>query len=181
MLLISKIDNFGEIQRIDMKVNLIERKTKKIHTAEITIAKSKDIPFKKDGWKFNWRNLYKTDSALILKISLLESPNVMEGMMMLTILFDEMVYMDNVEVAPHNYGKNKKFENVAGSLIAFACLEAFIIGKNAYNGFLSFTSKTELIELYAQKYGAIIAMNSRMYIDSEIAKKLINQYLKIKL
>lgn len=164
-----------------MNVDLIERKTQKIYTAEIKVAKSKDIPLKKDGWQFNWRTLFKTDSALILKISLIDSPNTIEGMLMLTILYDEMVYMDNIEVAPHNYGKNKKFENVAGSLIAFACLESFIMGENSYNGFLSFTSKTELINIYAQKYGAILAMNSRMYIDSEMGKKLINQYLKIKI
>ena len=38
------------------------------------------------------------------------------------------VYMAFVEVAPHNRGDEKKYERVAGCLIAFACRQSFIKG-----------------------------------------------------
>ncbi len=67
---------------------------------------------------------------------------------MLSVIDKEMIYMNNVEVAPHNFGTNRKFVNVAGVLIAFACLQSFEMGQGNYAGFLSFDSKSELIELY---------------------------------
>lgn len=90
-----------------------------------------------------------------------------------------MVFMDNVEVAPHNFGKNKKYDFVAGCLISFACLESFEKGQNNYKGFLSFESKTELIPYYAKKYGAMLALGQRMFIDPEAGKVLIKKYLNI--
>ena len=41
---------------------------------------------------------------------------------------------NNIEVAPHNYGSKGRYENVAGSLIAFACYKSFELGKNYYLG-----------------------------------------------
>lgn len=66
------------------------------------------------------------------------------------------------------------------SLIAFACKERFERGKEHYNGFLSFDSKTKLIEFYQNKYGAKIAMGHKMYINPIGGKVLMNKYLDIK-
>jgi hypothetical protein len=96
---------------------------------------------------------------------------------MVSIQFGEMVYMNNLEVAPQNYGKNKKYDMVAGCLIAFACRFSLIYGKNAYAGFLAFDSKTQLIEYYCEKYGAKHAIGQRLYFDPETGKNLINIYL----
>lgn len=162
-----------------MQVELIEYKTGLVKKAEISIAKSKDIPSKRDGWKFTWRKLFKIEGGLFYKICLEDTPGVIEGMLMLTVLFDEVVYMNNVEIAPHNYGRDGLYENVAGCLIAYACRESFDRGRNDYKGFLSFDSKTELIEFYARKYGATVARGSKMFIDSEMGKELMSKYLKI--
>lgn len=91
-----------------------------------------------------------------------------------------MLFMNNIEVASHNIGRNKRYENVAGCLLAFACRESFDRGRGNYNGFLSFDSKTELIELYYKKYGASIAMGHKMYFDPEAGKRLMEKYLGIK-
>ncbi|MEO0582047.1 MAG: hypothetical protein AAF135_07495 [Bacteroidota bacterium] len=66
--------------------------------------------------------------------------------------------MNNIEVAPHNYGSNGRYENVAGALIAFACLQSIEKGKEPYEGYLTFESKTALIEFYINKYGATLAV-----------------------
>ncbi|MGB0932057.1 MAG: hypothetical protein ACPGVB_14835, partial [Chitinophagales bacterium] len=108
-----------------------------------------------------------------------DSPKTLEGLLMLTLVGEEMVYMDNVELAPHNYGSEGKYENVAGCLIAFACDKSFQLGQGHYVGFLSFDSKTQLISLYQEKYGARIAMGYKMYIDDDRGAELIKKYLNI--
>jgi len=162
-----------------MEVDLIENKTGLIKKALIELATLKEIPPKKGGWKFTWRKLIKTEGSSVYRISLLETPSRVEGLVMLTLMFDEMIYMNDIEVAPHNYGRNGEYENVAGCLIAFACKESFEKGKNDYRGFLSFDSKTQLIEFYARKYGATVARGSKMYIGPKEGKELIRKYLKI--
>jgi len=141
----------------------------------------KEIPLKKDGWNFNWRKLYKTEGGKLYKITLVNAPQKIQGVVMISFFNEEMVFMNNVEVAPGNLGKNKRYDYVAGCLIGFACLLSFQIGKGAYNGFLTFESKTELIDLYQDKYGATFAMGNKMFIEPQAAKKLIQQYLKIEI
>lgn len=163
-----------------MRVYLVNTKTNKREVANISKAVKKDLPFKKDGWNFNWRVLFKTEGSDFYKICLSETPDQIEGIIMITLNYGEMVFMNNVELAPHNIGKKKKYENIAGCLIAFACKDSFERGKNTYKGFLSFDSKTELIELYQNKYGAIWAMGQKMFFDPLGGKKLMREYLGLK-
>jgi len=164
-----------------MNVSLIKTDSSHAFGAVISSANQKDMPLKKNKWQFNWRNLYKTDNAFFYKITLEETPDQVEGILMLTLLFDERVYMNNIEIAPHNYGNKGRFENVAGCLIAYACRESFEKGTGNYVGFLSFDSKTVLIDLYQKKYGASIAFGQKMYIDAEVGEKLVKEYLNIEI
>lgn len=160
-------------------MKILEQKTQLEKDAEIKKILKKELPLKKDGWNFNWRELFKIEGAELFKISLMESPNLIEGVLMLTMFNEEMLMMNNIELAPHNIGKNKKYDNIAGCLLAFACRESFEKGKGHYHGFLSFDSKTELIDLYYNKYGAQLAMGNKMYFDPEAGKKLMKKYLRI--
>ncbi len=162
-----------------MEIRLEELETGKIYEGQILEGLPKEMPLKKDGWNFTWKKLAKVEGAMIFKITLKDSPKVIEGLLMLTLINDELVYMDNVELAPRNYGSKGKYKDVAGSLIAFACNMTFELGKGQYVGFLSFDSKTQLISLYQEKYGARIAMGRKMYIDEDNARKLIKKYLNI--
>jgi hypothetical protein len=137
------------------------------------------MPLKKDGWQFTWKKLAKIEGAQFYKITLKDSPSKLEGLLMITLINDEMLYMNNLELAPHNYGSKGKYENVAGCLIAFACKKSFELGRGNYLGFLSFDSKTELISLYEEKYGAIWAMGQKMFIDPGQGRKLMEKYLNI--
>ena len=100
---------------------------------------------------------------------------------MFSLMNEEMLYMNNLEVALQNYGSNGKYDNVAGCLIAFGCLKSIELGQNAYKGYLTFESKTELLQLYQDKYGATSAMGHRMFIDPMVGLQLIEKYLNIKL
>ncbi len=147
----------------------------------IAIVSKADWPTKRGGWQFNWKKLGKTKGADFFKLTTLTEPDVVEGMLMLTLMNSEMLYMNNVEVAPTNLGRNGKFENVAGCLLAFSCYKCFELGKNEYLGYLSFESKTELMELYETKYGATHAVGRKMFFDPNAAKVLVEKFLKTKL
>ncbi len=128
-----------------MKVNLIETKSGEKVEALILPVEKKEMPLKKDGWQFTWKKLAKIEGALFYKIALRQNPSEIEGILMLTLVNEEMLFMNNIEVAPHNYGRNGQFDNVAGCLIAYGCKKSFELGKGNYLGFLAFESKTELI------------------------------------
>ncbi|MEM7572699.1 MAG: hypothetical protein AAF433_07355 [Bacteroidota bacterium] len=164
-----------------MRLNLKEVKSGEVIEALITEASKSDLPSKKDGWQFRWKKLGKTEGAQFYKLVTVEDPEVVEGMLMLTLINEEILYMNNIEVAPHNYGKDGKYDNIAGGLIAFGCYKSFEQGRNYYLGYLSFDSKTQLIELYQNKCGATFAMGQKMFFDPSAGKQLMQKYLTIKL
>jgi hypothetical protein len=128
----------------------------------------------------NWRALAREHkNAWFYKLVKSDAPFQIEGMLMLTIAFEEMVQMNNIEIAPHNIGHDGEYNHIAGCLIAYACLKSFELGKNHYHGFLSFESKTVLMDMYQHKYGASHAMGHKMYFDNEAGDNLIQKYLNI--
>lgn len=164
-----------------MRVNLKEVESGEQIEALITKASKKELPLKRDGWQFTWKKLGTTEGADFYKLTTVEEPDVIEGMLMLTLINEEMLYLNNIEVAPHNYGKDGRYDNVAGGLLAFGCYKSFEQGKNYYIGYLSFESKTKLIELYQNKYGATFAMGQKMFFDPEAGKQLMKKFLTLKL
>lgn len=161
-----------------MEIDIIESKTRKKIEAIIQKANSRDMPIKKNGWQFTWKSLYKTEGSEFYKLTLRDTKPEVEGVIMLSLMHDEMLYMNNIEIAPRNLGSNGKYDNVAGCLLAFGCKMSFEIGKNAYKGYLTFESKSTLISLYQKKYGATLAMGQRMFIEPNIGLELIEKYLK---
>ncbi|MCB0653407.1 MAG: hypothetical protein KDC85_19180 [Saprospiraceae bacterium] len=167
------------MHNILMKAYLKETTTDKFLEGIIIPAVKNDMPLRKDGWQFNWKSLFKVDGALFFKLCLVQTPEHIEGMLMLTLINGEMMYMNNLEVAPHNYGSNGRFDRVAGCLLAFACWKSFELGRNNYLGFVAFDSKTNLIELYEKKYGATHAIGQKMFFDPVAGKNLMEAYLKV--
>lgn len=161
-----------------MKVKILEVKSRRKIDASIEKARATDMPIKKNGWQFTWRTLYKTEGAEFYKLSLIKDSSTIEGIIMLSVMYDEMLYMNNIEIAPHNLGSDGQYDYVAGCLIAYGCLKSFELGKSTYTGYLTFESKTALIPLYQRKYGATLAMGQRMFIAPEIGLELIEKYLK---
>jgi len=144
---------------------------------EIVSGVTRDMPLKKDGWNFNWRSTLRRKGTRTYVLRKYLKPADIEGVVQLRES-EGMLIMDLLEIALHNIGTGKKkYERVAGILIAFACRESFRL-ENNYKGFLTFYSKSELVELYKEKYGARQALGQRMYIDPEVGIKLIREYLE---
>jgi hypothetical protein len=160
-------------------VYILDVKSDQLVKAEIVVPKPNEIPLKRDGWNFNWRELSKAKDSRMLIIRTIGLNPSIEGAIQLKTE-NEMLIMNVLEIAPHNIGrKSKKYDYVAGCLIAFACKESFKL-KSAYKGFLTFMSKSSLIKWYSEKYGASVGLGQRMYIDSEKGLKLIHEYLERK-
>lgn len=129
---------------------------------------------KKNGWAFNWRTELNDNTREVYKLTINNNPNIIQGILSLTIESDH-VYMDLLESAPFNRGKNKLYEGVAGNLVAYACKVSF---QNGYGGYLSFTAKTKLIDHYIKTLGAYHFGGHLMIINTITANRLIDQYYK---
>ena len=161
-------------------VYILDVANDKLVKAGIVVPQSNEIPLKKDGWNFNWKQLNRNKNSRIFVLKTIGITSGVEGALHI-IIENDMLIMNVLEIAPHNIGrKNKKYDYVAGCLIAFACKESFKLDGN-YKGFLTFMSKTSLMKWYSEKYGAKPGLGQRMYIDSENGLILINKYLERKI
>jgi len=129
---------------------------------------------KTKGWNFNWRFELAQNDREVYKLTIISNPDIIQGLTSLTIKPDH-VYLNLLENAPFNIGKDKLYEGVAGNLVAFACKLSFQRGGQ---GFVSFQAKTKLINHYVKTLGAYHFGGHLMVIDSIAAQKLIDKYFK---
>jgi hypothetical protein len=165
-------------------VQIIESATKFSVNSEIRSAQSgsKSLPSFMSGWRFNFHKHSKRKDYRTFTLCTLETPTIIEGCVIINSCVKDEVYMAFVEVAPHNRGKDRKYEKVAGCLIAFACRQSFIEKKG---GFVAFdvleddkATEMKLMAMYSKKYGALQLENSTtMLILPEGSEKLITDYL----
>ncbi|CAN5231252.1 hypothetical protein BH09BAC4_BH09BAC4_36520 [soil metagenome] len=85
------------------------------------------------------------------------------------------VYMDLLESASFNCGKDKLYEGVAGNLVAYACKVSF---QQGFDGYVSFTAKTKLIDHYTKTLQATLFGGQLMIINTIAANKLVDRYFK---
>lgn len=129
---------------------------------------------KSRGWLFNWRFEFNQPDREVYKLTINENPHIVQGLISLKVKPDH-VYMFLLESSPFNIGKNKLYVGVPGNLVAFACKLSFQRGGE---GFVSFESKTKLINHYVNMLGAYHFGGNLMVIDTLAAKKLIDKYFK---
>jgi hypothetical protein len=129
---------------------------------------------KKNGWNFNWKNELNSDTLEIYKLTITNNPNVIQGIVSLSIEPDH-IFINLLESAPFNIGKEKLYEGVAGNLVAHACKLSFL---NGHDGFVSFSAKTMLIEHYERTLGAYHFGGHKMIIPTHAARKLVERYYK---
>ena len=145
---------------------------------DISILTKSDLKTvtKTKGWNFLWKDEFKDLSKEVYKLTIVNNPNVIQGLLSITIETDH-VFMNLLESAPFNIGKEKLYEGVAGNLVAYACKVSF---QKGFEGFIAFTAKTKLIEHYEKTLGAFHFKNQRMIIETSSAKKLVEKYYKTK-
>ncbi len=129
---------------------------------------------KKNGWGFNWNIELNDLKKEVYKLTIVNNLNVIQGLISITYEVDH-VFMNLVESAPFNIGKNKLYEGVPGNLVAYACKLSF---QKGFDGFVGFTAKTKLIQHYEETLGAYHFGGHRMIIPTKSAKFLVDKYFK---
>lgn len=105
----------------------------------------------------------------MFKLTINRNPSIIQGLVSFSDEQDHL-FMSLIENAPFNQGKNKIYVGVAGNLVAFLCKESW---DRNYEGFVSFISKSKLIEHYENTLGAIHVGNQKMIIFPKEALKLM--------
>ena len=159
--LTNSIENVITGDRFQTDVSLIDKIDLK------TITKS-------NRWLINWKNEYKKPDRDVYKLTIAGNPDIIQGLVSITEREDH-VYMHLIESAPFNLGQNKVYLGVPGNLVAFVCRISFHRG---FDGYVSFTSKTQLIEHYKKTLGAINIGGHVMAINTDAALELIEKYFK---
>lgn len=141
--------------------------------SRLTKADLKQVT-KKNGWSFNWKIELNDNAKETYKLTITNNPNIIQGLLSLTVE-DDHVFMNLVESAPFNIGKNKLYEGVAGNLVAYACKISF---QRGFDGFVAFDAKTKLIPHYEKTLGAYRLSGQRMIIPTHAGQFLIDKYFK---
>ena len=146
------------------------------------------LPSLTDGWRFNFRKHAQKSSFQCYALVCDESPIVVEGCLIFQLKDASEPYMAYLEIAPQNKGADRRFEDVAGCLIAFASRLSFIHGKGHFKGWLAFDvmeqtdeDKLKLMSVYCKKYGALRWGETGMVIAPEAGERLIDTFLNQRL
>ena len=162
---------------VDKLTNSIENVvTGDSFATDISILTTNDLKVitKTKGWLFNWREEFKDPIRDIYKLTIVNNPTIIQGLVSLEVKADH-VYMHLVENAPFNKGQTKMYSGVAGNLVAFACKLSF---QRGHEGNVSFLSKSQLVDHYEKTLGAFHFGGRVMIIETQSALKLINKYFQ---
>lgn len=169
------------LQYIDIEIDKLTNSIENVITGDnfntdVSLIEKIDLKkiAKKDKWIFNWQNEFKQPDRDVYKLTISGNPDVIQGLISITEREDN-VYMHLIESAPFNLGQNKVYVGVPGNLVAFACRVAFHRG---FEGYVSFTSKTQLVGHYKKTLGATNVSGQLMVINTEAALRLIDKYFK---
>jgi len=124
---------------------------------------------------FDWKKELNYNDREVYKLTIRDNPAIIQGLVSLRIE-DDHIYMPLIESAPYNRGRGKIYLGVPGNLVAYACRLAF---QKGFEGFVSFHSKTKLIQHYEKSLGAYHFGGHLMIIEKNAAKLLVDKYFKL--
>lgn len=151
---------------------LIDTRTGEEVETEYRMRKTPIRPKDNKGWKFNW-SITEKNGYDIYEL-FLKDDAVVQGRISVKIE-GGVADVDIVETAPHNYSHAGRYRGVGAHLFAIACQVSFDAG---YDGFVTFTSKSDLVEYYKEKLNAGVFRGQRMYIDERAAQILLDKYMR---
>lgn len=170
-----------EINHLEFEIDKLTRSVENVVSGdsfptEISYLTKNDLRriSKKNGWLFNWKRELETDNREVYKLTIQGNPGIIQGLVSISVEEDH-VHMHLIESAPFNKGKAKIYLGVPGNLVAYACKVSF---QKGFDGFVSFHSKTQLIDHYVKTLNAYHFGGHLMIIETLAAKDLIEKYFK---
>lgn len=145
---------------------------KKARVSQLEFGDQQKI-IKSEQYKFDWK-LERRNQYDLYKIYLLDEEDEILGLLSLKDVKEELrIHINLIEISITNVGRNKKYDRIAGCLLAFAAQLAF---NKSYDGFVSLIPKTELIDHYCEKYG-FRQFGRQLGLNHEAAINLIKKHL----
>lgn len=165
------------IEMDDFTPCLMHRLSGEIYPTSVVPLQRSDVKWlgSQNGWTaFNWSRELNDSNRNVYKL-LINGDERIQGAISYEIA-KGFVYVHLVESAPWNIGADKKeFIGVGPHLFAIACKESFLQG---FEGYVSFTSKSHLVDHYRNSLRAFHIGGLKMAIDSNEARKLVDRYFK---
>ncbi|MEI6950834.1 hypothetical protein V9K67_26880 [Paraflavisolibacter sp. H34] len=165
-------------QPFDIEIDKLTRSVENAITGDsfptdVLAITSADLrKLKKEDWLFDWKKEGKLSGHHVFKLVIKGNADIIQGLISIQDRGDH-IFMSLIESAKFNRGVKKVYLGVPGNLVAFACKLSFDQG---YEGYVSFESKTRLIDHYKQALGASVLFGNIMAIDTTAALKLVTQY-----
>jgi hypothetical protein len=126
----------------------------------------------KKRYCFDWKSF--RNEMMTYKLCCVDEPGVILGVIGIVDFEEEMrLEIKLIANSKDNIGRNKKYEGIAGCLIAFSCRKAF--RKYGDLACVSLIPKTELIAHYTEKYYMVYA-GWQLYLEGKSLRKLIKEY-----
>ncbi len=170
----------NDLNYIDIEIDKLTRSienavTGDIFDTELILLSSIDKKqIKKSHWLFDWHSQLELNDRQVYKLVIKGNPDIIQGLLCLSDRGDH-IYMNLIESAKFNRGKDKIYLGVPGNLVAFTCKLSF---EKGYDGFIAFDAKTALIKHYEETIFATHFKGTRMFIETTSAMKLVNQYFQ---
>jgi hypothetical protein len=153
-------------------MHIIERTSnemKQVHVRLVDDSDFKTITVRRHS--FNWKKI--KNESLIYKLTLINSKDILGLIAIVDYPEEQRSEIKLLAVSAENLGKEKKFEGIAGCLIAFACKEALLKFKDF--PCVSLIPKTELKQHYINKYHMIDA-GWQLYLEDIPLFNIIKEY-----
>ncbi|MEM9339613.1 MAG: hypothetical protein AAGA66_12840 [Bacteroidota bacterium] len=166
--------NYSVDIEIDKLTNSIENRISgdSFDTQVIEVSE-RDLKLISSNWNFDWVAEFNNSETSVFKLIIEQNIKIIQGLISLRYL-DGFIFVELVENADFNIGRNKVYLGVAGNLFAFACKESWDRGDY---GYIAFNAKTNLIPHYKKTLGAVrIGESNQMVIEPKQAVSLINKY-----
>ncbi len=163
---------------ISIEIDRLTRSIEDVQTGEqyetvlIRLLPEHISQIKKSHWLFDWKSEIFTSGREVYKLVKVTEPKMIHGLVCLEDVHNP-IHIHLVESAKFNRGRVKLNYGVAGNLFAYACK---LSCEKGYQGFVTFESKTKLINHYVESLGAKILWQNRLVLDNGVAKHLIFKY-----
>lgn len=169
----------GRKKGIDIEIDKLTNSIANVISGEVfetEFSKISSKEIKKKDWLFDWHKELRDERKVVCKMTTVENKNIIQGLISYEI-DENYIFINLVENANFNRGKDKLYEGVGGNLFAYACKISKDLG---FGGYVGFISKTSLIEYYNKTLGASRTIGQRMVIVNSDAEILISRYFKNK-
>lgn len=155
-----------------MIVHVVEVQTGKKHEAEVLEVDKGDYKIlTAKVFFFQWKK--EKEPSITYKL-VIQNEQILGAISLIRFDDEYRIEIKLLGVATENKGKHKKYDRVAGCLIAFAAAHALTLyGELAC---VSLIPKTELKQHYIHKYGMIDA-GWQLYLEGKFLLQTIKTYL----